>query len=82
MPPEKGTTPIKSTKLSSLTCEESEDLEFRLSQLEKKVSEIDGSILKKVDLWGSPEKYKREMEIKMNENKEEIQKSTISMQNL
>ena len=50
----------------SLTHEESEDLEIKLSQLEKKVNEMDDTMVKKVDFLGSREKLKREMEKKMN----------------
>jgi len=75
MPSKKVTTPIKSTEGSSLTHEESEDLEFVLSQLENKFNEIDGSMLKNVDLSRSSENVKREIEKKMNINNEEIKKS-------
>ena len=70
MPPKKSITPIKYIEHSSLSNEASEDLEFGLSQLQKKVNKINGSMLKKVDLSSSQEKLKREMEKNMNENKE------------
>lgn len=60
MSTKKDTPPIKPTKGSSLTHEKSENSEFRLSQLEKKVKEMDGSMLKKVDILGSHENPKIE----------------------
>lgn len=74
MPP-KEATPIKSTEGSSLTHEECQYLEFMLSQLKKEVNEIDGSMLKKVDLLGYQENFEREVEKKLNENKEGIEKN-------
>lgn len=56
MLPMKSTTPIEPIEISSLTHEESEDLEFRLAQIEKKVNKMDGSRLKMMDLSSSQEK--------------------------
>ena len=59
MAQKKTTTPIKSIEGPSLTHEESEHLKFSLSQSEKKVNEMDGGMLKKVDFLGSQENIKR-----------------------
>lgn len=90
MPPKKVTIPIRPTEGSSLTHEECEYLEFRLSRLEKKVNEIDGSMLKKLDLSKNEEKIWKEMEKdingnkggiekKINENKEEIKRTWMKI---
>ena len=53
MPLKKATTLIEYIKGPSLIHEESEDLEFTLSQLKKKVNEMNGHILKNVNFSGS-----------------------------
>lgn len=65
MPPKKATTPIKSTKVPYFSHEDTKHVKFWLSQLKKKVSEMDGSMLKKVDFLGSQENNKREMDKKV-----------------
>lgn len=55
-----------------MTHEESEDLEFRKSHVGKKFNEMDGCMLKELDLSCSQINIIREMENKKNENKEGI----------
>jgi hypothetical protein len=73
------TSPSKPLESSHMTSDENEDFENRLFQLKNEVDEMSGNMLKQVDLLCSQEYLKREMEDqmkkKMDENKEEIQKS-------
>jgi hypothetical protein len=58
-------TPHKNTNMNS---KENEDFENRINQLKNQVDEMNGSMLKLVDLTHSHESIKMEMEKKMNEN--------------
>jgi hypothetical protein len=65
-------------KNSSMTSEENEDFENRLTQLKNQVDEMSVSMLKQVDLTHSQEYLKRELEDqiqkKMDENKNDMEK--------
>jgi len=78
MPPKKFATPIKSTKRSSLTHEESDDLEFRLEKVDFLFNQE-----KIKEKWKKKMNENKEgIKMKINENKEEIQKSMILMENV
>jgi hypothetical protein len=74
---------IKPPETSHWTSEENEDFENRLSQLKNQINEMNGSMWKHVNLSYSKEslknKMEKNMEDKMNENWEDMEKKMDDM---
>jgi hypothetical protein len=83
MAPNEVSTLIKPPKTSHWTSEENEDFENRLSQLKNQINEMNGSMWKQVNLSYSKEslknKMEKNMEEKMNENWEHMEKKMDDM---
>ena len=79
MPPKKNATPVKPPEGSAMIHEESEDMSFRVSQLEKKFKVV----VKTLDLYNMEKKLEESMEKKLQTNMGNLEKSMeMNMGNL
>jgi hypothetical protein len=73
MGPKNMSTPIKPLEFSSITQEENEDINNRLSKLEERLNDLSANSITRDELVISQTKI-QEMDEKMNENKNEVWK--------
>ena len=76
MPPKKNATPVKPPEGSTMIHEESEDMSFRVSQLEKNFKEM----VKTLDLCNMEKKLEENMEMNMGNMEKKMEKLEESME--
>ena len=78
MPPKKNVTPVKSPEGSTMIHEESEDMSFRVSQLEKHFK----GMVRTLDLYNMEKKLEESMETNMGNMKRKMEKLEESMERI